>query len=198
MWWKTQILKSEHAALIYLEVQKRESALTQSLAKGSQAFQKQHEQQKAKQTEVREKIKVAVLEAIENAPDQKDDRLMKVLSGEAATFLATERANLIASKTFITDRDAALLGKAFPVNVVQFRLSMQNAATASEGIFKTASFGTEAFDAKEFAKTVAGLVDAIVVAGEDAFVSMIHLERQVDVLTKKTLIRLTLDVLRGR
>lgn len=198
VWWKGRICKSLPVFMVYQEVQKREVELGESASKGTQAFRNQFEKQTAKQIEIRNMIKEELAKAIENRKDAKTSALTKRLIQEAALFSENQRAYLLDSKTFISDRDAAILGKAFARNVVQFRVSMQYLLAAFEGILKSVAIESELAESAELAKVVAQLVDSIIISGEELVIAMIRLERDVDSLIKKTLLQCTVDILLGR
>ncbi len=198
MWWKARIVKSGPAFLIYQEVQKREAALKESATKGTEAFRKQYEHQNATQADARTLITAEVSKMIESRQDVKTNALTMKIVDEAVAFSALQRSYLVDSKTFISDKDAAILGKRFAINVVQFRVSMVYTMVAIEGLIKTACIDGEDVENRNFSKIATGLIDSIIVSGEELIIAMIRLERNVDALTKKSLLQLTIDVLLGR
>jgi hypothetical protein len=191
--WKSQILKDWHAASVYETVKTREIALSKAAARSTEEFRKMHEQQHADRNELRKQLKELIIDSISKAEIKNwDDPLSKLVTSEASAFAAEKRQLLADSKSFISDRDAAILGKGPAMNVVQFRTSLLVMMSALDGVLKVFSV-----DSEHRPKLIAGLADHLIVYGEDALVALIRLERNVDQLSKKSVIELTWDILRG-
>ena len=97
------------------------------------------------------------------------------------------------SKSFISDKDASMLGRAIAMNVIQFRTSMVDISAAFEQGMRLAFIQGEQRGA-----VLANLVDQIVLLGEAALIAFIRLERHVDRVSKQSIPKLVWNVLLGR
>lgn len=194
MSWKSQIVKHVPVIAIYEKVKERNLALTKAAARSTTEFQRVHTQQFHDRTELREKVKAALTEAISKADMKGPCKIIHtVLITETASSLAEQRNLLADSKSFISDRDAAMLGKAPAMNVVQFRTSLLFLLSTMEGVLKLLPH-----EADERPKIVADLVDQVIVYGEEMLVALIRLERNIERISQKSLFALTVDILQGR
>ena len=194
MSWKSQIVKDGKSVAIYNLITERNQALTKAAGRDTSEFQRVHAEQHKERAELREKVKAALIEAFSKT-DLKGltDNLVATLLSKGADSLSEQRRLLADSKSFISDRDAAILGKACAMNVVQFRTSLINLLICIEGIFKLLPHESEARP-----QIVAGLVDQTILFGEELFIAMIRLEKNVESVSKKSLFVLAMDILQGR
>ena len=192
--WKKQIVKNGTVVSVYEKVKERQLALTKAAVRSTTDFQKVFLKQHQDLTEIRETVKAGMIEALSKA-DATD--LHKVLNTmlvtEAASSFAEQRKLLTDSKSFISDRDAAKLGKGIAIHVVQFRTSFLYMSMAFESVLKLIPH-----EADDRPKIIADLVDNIIVYGEELLVALIRLEQNVESLSKKSLFQLTIDILAGR
>ena len=194
MSWRSQIVRNGHFVMIYEGVKARNLALTSAMPKGSAEVRRLLEEQSKERAELREQIKTVVKEALEKDNGAVlETAALKFYSSEASIFAVEWRKQLVDSKSFISDRDAALLGKAAAMNVIQFRSNMLSLSNTFESALKL--LHAEADNKPE---AIASLVDAMVVSGEDALTAFIRLEGNVDAISAKSPTTLTIDILMGK
>jgi hypothetical protein len=192
--WRRQIIKNAAMANVYEKIKERNLALTKAAARSTTEFKSVHQQQHKDLTELRDTVKAGMIEAFSKA-DVSD--LHKVLNSmlitEAASSFAEQRKLLADSKSFISDRDAAMLGKGTAIHVVQFRTSLLYLLLSFEGVLKLIPH-----EADDRPKIIADLVDNMIVYGEEVLVAMIRLEQNVESISRKSIFQLTIDILMGR
>lgn len=193
MSWKSQIIRAEPVARIYLEVEKQDAARFASLAKGSKSFHEHHAKHKEAQAGLRQQLRAAIQESVAARKLPVLDELQKASIDETIKGLERARNELADAKTFLSDRDAAVLGRAVAMSVVQFRFAFQNVLLAVTTLLRLSMIESE-----HAATTLAAVVDQLVVHGEDCLVAMIRLEKSVDRLSKRSVPQLTWDVLTAK
>ena len=190
--WKANIVRAPPLLGLYLRVEEREKQLTESYSDGTEAFRTRWMEQSKVRDEAREEIKSAIQKALtENIDFKLDDFYMKALELGAESF-ALRRTMLADSKSFISDKDAAMLGRAVAMNVIQFRTSILDISNVIEGAIKLMGLQGE-----QRATSLAQLVDQVVILGESALIAFIRLERHVDRVSKQSVPNLVWSVLRG-
>lgn len=190
--WQKQVLRYPPLFAMYQKVKDRELELRTSLTQGTSAFAAKHQQQSAQRDELRKAIREAVIKAASDAKPALD--ALTPLNGvwdHVRTQLAQQRKDLLDAKTFISDRDAAVLGRSFAFNVVQFKASLQSILAIAE-TFPSTLVMSEGDRANLFAE----LIDQLVLQGEAFFESLHRLEQGVDRLSKLSLWRLVWTTLK--
>lgn len=194
MAWKSNLLRQDVMASLYIEAGKRRDALSDAYRQGSAHFSKVHEEQRAERNVQRDRAKAAILNTFKAKEGGEPSHTLPLaylnLAGE---MLAEQRKLLADSKTFLSDRDGAHLGNYAASHVVQFRASLLTLASAIEAIPQAAKF-----EEHERSNAIAQFVDQIMVSGEDALVSFISLEATADRISRKSLASLVWDILTGR
>lgn len=194
MSWRSQISKNGQFVSIYEKVKERNHALTRAAASSTEEFRKVHLEQYEQRATLREEVKTALTEAAGKAGFQStNEGLNQLIFSEAAAYAGEQRRLLADSKSFVSDRDAAMLGKSASMNVVQFRTALLFLLATFEALVKVLPV-----DCSEKPKAIATLVDHFIVYGEDMLVAMIRLEEGVDRITRKSVVELTADILLGR
>ena len=192
--WQSTLVKNASVYAIYETVKSRTISLNTAAGRGAEAFNTEHGQQSESQKELRNKLKVAITEAVDKAEFQKlGDSAWSAYLAEVGASLTDQRRLMADAKSFISDRDAAMLGKAVAMNVVLFRTSMLYLMFTVEVLLKVLSVRSE-----QLPVVASNLVDSLVVYGEDAFAAMVRLEVGVERISKRSLFEMTLDILRGR
>jgi hypothetical protein len=194
MQWRSLIVKHAPMVSIYETVKKRNYELVSAAGRGNSEFQRVHSEQVKERSEMREKVKEVIIDAISKADlTELGESFHSVLITETAASLSEQRKLLADSKTFISDRDAATLGKQAAMNVVQFRSSLLYLLGTMEGLFKLIPHKSE-----KSPTTIANFVDQMILYGEELLVAMIRLESKTEAISKQSLHTLTLEILRGR
>lgn len=192
--WKSQIAKNGAVVSVYEKVKERQLALTKAAVRSTSDFQELFLKQHQDLTEIRETVKAGMIEALSKADAIDPHKVLNtMLVTEAASSFAEQRKLLTDSKSFISDRDAAMLGKGIAIHVVQFRTSFLFMSLALEGVLKLIPH-----EAEDRPKIIADLVDNIIVYGEDLLVALIRLEQNVESISKRSIFQLTIDILAGR
>lgn len=194
MSWKQQLVRVQGVASALSAVEGRLKELEVSYSSGTKEFEQRYLQQKKDQEEIRKRIKSELREQLAKREEPLVSAFERRSCGLAAELVAESRKQLADSKTFISDRDAAMLGRAAAMNVVQFRTAAIGIAGLAEGAFKLMADETTptAPDA-----VVDQFVDQVVIQGEDLLAAFVRLERQADRISKQSVVRATLEVLRG-
>lgn len=122
--WKANIVNEGQLVQLYNTVEERLKRLIVSYETGIAAFRAQY----LEQTKVRDDIRESIRKALESAGSASSaidlDELMKSNVEQAVMALSERRSLLLDSKTFVSDKDAAMLGRAAAMNVIQFRTAM--------------------------------------------------------------------------
>jgi hypothetical protein len=193
IWWRSQIVKNAYALQIYEKVKQRTHALTTAATESTTEFERVHLQQHEERNELREKIKSALIKSIDDADFEKmRDSFHLLFFSEAAVSLSEQRKLLADSKSFISDRDAALLGKGMAMNVVQFRTSLFHLLSSLEVLPKLLPHVSE-----KSRDAIIAVVDQMILYGEEMLVAMVRLEQGVERISQQSIYDITLSVLRG-
>jgi hypothetical protein len=193
MSWKQQIIRAPAVATVYLQVEAQDKERSLSLSKGTKAFHETLAKQTAARTVIRDNLREAVTKGVAASTAPALDDVQRHALDETYKYVESTRAALVDSKSFISDRDAALLGRAVAINTVQFRFALQHLMIAIASMIKI--LGLESANS---GSAMADSIDHIVVHGEDFLVAMIRLEKLVDHISKRSVPQLTWDVLTGR
>lgn len=193
MAWKSNIIKSAPLAALYLKVEERDKQLVESFSQGTAAFRVRWEQQYKQRDEIRKDIREAIEKALVEKGDIKIEQSSLNVIALAATEMSHSRTLLADSKSFISDKDAAMLGRQIAVHAIQFRTALLAVLAAIESGMRIAELQGE-----QRASMSAHLIDQVVIQGEMAMVAFIRLEQHVDRLTQQTVPKMTWNVLRGR
>ena len=188
--WKSNIVRSPVLLGIYMKVEERDKRLTASMAEGTSAFEAQWKRHSAEGAETRGWIKEAVQQAMSKDRDFRLDEATAELLEHGLAALAQRQTWLVDSKSFVSDKDAAMLGRAIALNVIQFRTSMLDAVAALQaiGLFSKST-------AEHRTSAIANMIDEVVIHGESALVAFIRLERQVAQISKQSVAQLVWDIL---
>ncbi len=189
---KAFLLRDEKTRRLYSQILDRESHLHDSLSKGAAAFEAKLQEQKQQQGEMREALRTGIQDLVTEKLMELDEPALQLLD-ELAEAAAQRRSLLLDAKTFLSDKDAAVLGAAVAINVVQFRSAFGDMLDAFEGLFKAAKLNNT-----HRPKITAHLVDQIVLHGHEALTVFSRLERRVETLSTQSLPRLLWSVVTGR
>lgn len=191
--WKSTIVKEGPLLTLYMAIEAEEKQITESLSKGAAELRAQLAKRNQKQIDIRKKIKDSIEAALKNNAEAKFDQSTLMLLESGAFGISQSRALLVDSKTFISDRDAAILGRQVSIHAIQFRTALLAILGAFEGGLKMATL-----EGEQRTAVFTYLVDQVVVQGEGAFVAFIRLEQYVDQITRRTIPQITWDILRGK
>lgn len=191
--WRSKLVRHTPMVMIFKSVEDRLDQLRTSLNAGTEAFAKEYQAQQETLKSIRDQVRSELMGKIEKGAFVETDEALTRVFSEVSNTLSEQRKGLIDSKTFLSDRDAAVLGRVFAVNVVQFRDSLSTVMVGMEGVFKILSI-----ESPRTGKLVSDMVDQLILSGEDFFVAQIRLQRAVDQMTKRNLLQLSWDVLRGQ
>ncbi len=188
--WKSNIVRTSTMLGIYMKVEERDKKLTASMADGTAAFEAQWKQHRAEGEETRNGIREAVQQAMAKDKDFQLDEATATLLEHGLAALTQRQNWLVDSKSFVSDKDAAMLGRSVALNVIQFRTSMVDAVAALQAIVLLAKSTTD-----HRASAIANMIDEVVVHGETALVAFIRLERQVARISKQSVAKVVWDIL---
>jgi len=150
-------------------------------------------EQSKERDDMRNEIRGAVQKVLEEKRDVKIDESLTLMLELGAEAFAQRRSMLADSKSFVSDKDASMLGRAVAMNVIQFRTAMVDITAAIEGVVRLTLVQGE-----QRAAVLASMVDQIVLLGETALIAFIRLERHADRVSKQSIPELVWSVLRGR
>lgn len=191
--WKANMVNAAPLLGIYLKVQERERKLTESYADGTEVFRARWMAQSDERDKAKEEIKQLIQRTVEKNGDFKqDDFIVKLLELGAESF-AQRRTMLADSKSFISDKDASMLGRAVAMNVIQFRTSVLDLSAVIEGALKLAHIQGE-----HRVVAMTSLVDQVVTLGETALVAFVRLERHVDRISRQSIPELVWSIFHGK
>lgn len=190
---KRQILGNEQIFAIYHEVEKREKSLRSSYASGTETFEKHWMSLSKERTEFREALKKTLLQELtknsESINDLLPDALLKIFS----SALEYRRSLLVNAKTFMSDENAAILGSAVAVEVIQFRTAMIEVFSAFEDVINLLSVKHDLST-----ELITRQASQIVRSGDDALVAFIRLEHSLHAISRQSLLKHTLSVMRSQ
>ncbi len=187
--WQKQIVRLPPLFAVYQKVKDREASLRASMRDGTAAFSQQLLQQTTTRDDVRKKLREGIISALEEAKfDALGSNFPSVVKGGLAQ-VTQQRRDLMDGKSFILDKDAAVLGRAFAFNVVQFRVSLCQLFLCVESLPAVLEV-----EESHRGALLAQVIDQLVLHGEDFFESLLRLERGIDRASKLPLWRLTWEV----
>lgn len=196
--WQARITRQTEYYMIYSAVEKREQALMASLANGRKSFNEQFEKNRIEREGLLAKIETAAHEQLDKLAASKSREALHELLNEIAAAQVTQRQYLMDGKNFVSDRDAAVLGKEFATHIVTFRTSLLQTFLAIEGIARLSKLNLQTEeDAQRHRTMLVNVVKGLVLDGESVLVSLVRLQWHLNASARKNLLVRTWDVLRG-
>lgn len=189
--WRSSLMQSVEIYSIYKNVKDKNERLNQSALEGKSSFAKEWLDQDQKKRQFREELTAKIKESFSKNPDILKSQPSFDHFKLATSSIEHRRQLLIDSKTFISDKDAAILGKTIASNVVNFRNSVHELYLSFEQIFKISDDKTV-----DLAGIIPKLVDQIILHGEAAILAFIRLEKNTEKIVNYSLLRLMLTVLK--
>lgn len=191
---KRQILRNDLLYQVYDKVKLREAELQTSLEGGTELFS----QKWRAQNNSREELQKILLDALnpklipftEGSNPGQALQEAGILIASFQPLLAQHRRDLVDGKMFLSDRDAAQLGRRVALNAIQFKGSLQTLLACFEQL--PAAIKSEEGMRSALLKM---LIDQFVVQGEDFLEALVRLERATDRITRQSLLRHTWEVL---
>lgn len=192
--WRSVFLKHPLFFSAYEKVKERTAALGSAALEGNATFREVHLRQSKELDELRANAKTGITEALAKGElSFSGDDAQTAFMEACRESLADQRRLLADARSFISDRDAAVLGKAAALNAVQFRNSMINFSSTLETLLRVLPASSKK------SSTLSGtLADSLLVYGESALVAMVRMERIAERASKQNVLELTSDVLIGR
>ena len=185
---KLNLLNEPKLYVVYDNAKVRYDKLTKAAIGGKNNFSNEYFSQKESTKKLRDQILSEIKNAFEKYElDGKSD-LKNGMLNVAKKGFEYKRLLLIDSKTFISDKDAALLGKTIASQVVSFRTSLHEVYLSFELIFEIINN-----DEMKNSDFIPKLVEQIFVQGESALTSYIRLENSVERSIKKSLFGLMIE-----
>jgi hypothetical protein len=192
--WRSVFLKHPLFFRAYEKVKERTTALGSAALEGNATLREVHLQQSKELDELRANAKTGITEALTKGElSFSGDDAQTAFMEACRESLADQRRLLADARSFISDHDAAVLGKAAALNAVQFRNSMINFSSTLETLLRVLPVSSEK------SSTLSGmLADSLLVYGESALVAMVRMEHIAERASKQNVLELTSDVLIGR
>jgi len=170
------------------KVKEQEDDLATAYTEGAAEYKRRYAEHSGMRTELRKLIRAEVQEHLRSKPELTP--ALRVVNKASQQVLADSRVYLMEGKSFITDRDAAILGLQAALHVTRFR-SAWSAVMYGLEVLITIQLNEEA----ETGTEVQRLIENTVQYGEDMLVAMVHLERISEAITSRPLLALVRETL---
>lgn len=170
------------------KVKEQEEDLAVAYTEGAAVFKKRYTEHSGMRTELRKLIRTEVMEHLRSKPVV--TATTREVNKASLQVLTDSRVYLMEGKSFITDRDAAILGLQAALHVTRFR-SAWSAVLYGMAVLINIQLNEEA----ETDSDVQRLIENTVQSGEDMLVAMVHLERISEAITSRPLLSLVRETL---
>lgn len=195
---KAQVMRTSEGCSIYLSLEKRDkelySAMSHSKQKGLDQIQKNIE----KRDEIRAKIKDELLKLTANSDLFRDLQAKSGIFSLSVNGIQIFRQYLADGKSFLSDGDAAHLGAAIAACVVSYRASGIQLFVTLEGLIKMLSSEDSESCVADLRIASPTIVDSFVLDGENYIVSLIRLERNVELVRNLNIFQHCISILNGK
>ena len=195
---KAQVIRTSEGCSIYLSLEKRDkelySAMSHSKQKGLDQIQKNIE----KRDEIRAKIKEEFLKLTENSEIFRDLQAKSAILSLSVNGIQIFRQYLADGKSFLSDGDAAHLGPAIAACVVGYRASGIQLLVTLEGLIKILSPEDSVSCITSLRTASPTIVDSFILDGENYIVSLIRLEKNVELVRKLNFFQHSINILKGK